>query len=374
MKILFLQLWYDMYGGAETVNHTLATQFKKDGYSVRIDCLYHCNKNEIIDDITYQKEYISNELKRPSYKKMLVNLSKLKIKLFYQDIIKCIKVYQNKKDTTKKLKKRIEEYNPDWIIITNPEIIKQVPTKYLKKSLIHLHSGSEEYIKNKEYKKVKKILYKYQHKIHKLIWLTKGFMKNGEKYGLTNGTYMYNPVRIKNDKQNNLNTKNISFIGRICPVKRVHLLAQIFNEFNKKNKDWKLLIYGSGEDKNIIKNKNIHLCGSTNDVKKELLNSDLLALTSSNEGFPMVVLEAYECGVPVITFNFKISCNEVVKDGETGFIVEMDNTKEYIEKLNKICNDHELRKQMGQNAKEYVKKFYPEKVAQRWYRLFKGEL
>ena len=33
MKILFLQLWYDLYGGIETVNDTLASQFVKDGYT-----------------------------------------------------------------------------------------------------------------------------------------------------------------------------------------------------------------------------------------------------------------------------------------------------------------------------------------------------
>ena len=66
-------------------------------------------------------------------------------------------------------------------------------------------------------------------------------------------------------------------------------------------------IYGSGEDKEMTNNKYIELYGPTNDVKAVLMNSDILALTSSNEGFPMVVLEAYECGVPVITFNFKTS-------------------------------------------------------------------
>lgn len=374
MKILFLQLWYDMYGGAETVNHTLATQFKKDGYSVKVDCLYKCGKNETIDDIKYNKEYISNELRRPSYKVMLRNLFKLKVKLFYQDIVKCIRVYKNKMITYKKLGDRIREYDPDWIIITNPEIVMCVPKRYLGRCLIHLHSGCDEYIKNKVYKKVKKILYKYQHKVYRLIWLTEGFMECGCEYGLTNGTYMYNPVRVKSKKKSDLNNKNISFIGRICPEKRVHLLTKMFDEFNKENNDWKLLIYGSGEDKDIVMNENVHLCGPTNDVKKVLINTDILALTSAHEGFPMVVLEAYECGVPVITFNFKISCSEVVKDGETGFIVEMDNKEEYIKKLNMLCNNNELRKEMGKNASEYVKNFYPEVVSKRWYKLFKGEL
>ena len=374
MKIMFLQLWHDMYGGAETVNHSLATQFKKDGYSVKVECLYKCHKNEIITDIDYEKEFISDELRRPSYKIMLRNLLKLKLKSFITDTNKCIKVIQNKHKTNKILKEKIKEYNPDWIIVTNPEIIAEVPNEYLKKSLIHLHSGCEEYIKSKELQKAKKVIYRYQNKVYRLIWLTKGFMDEGKKYGLTNGTYMYNPVRIKSNKESSLDHHNIIFIGRIAPQKRVYLLTEIFDTFQKENKKWNLNIYGSGSDNKIIMNENIHLHGPISDVKEKLLESDIFALTSSFEGFPMVVLEAYECGIPVITFNFKTSCSEVVKDGETGFIVEMDNKEEYIAKLNKLCSDIELRKKMGQNAKKYAQKFYPETVAQRWYKLFKGEI
>lgn len=372
MKILFLQYWYDMYGGAETVNHTLATQFKADGYDVKVECMYVCGKNETIKDITYKKEYICEEPKRQSYKTMLKNLLKFRLNKFNSSLVECLKVDIRRKKSYKILKNRIESYEPDWIIVTNPELIKHVPKKYLKKSLIHIHSACEEYIKNKNLKKIKKILFKYNNKINRLIWLTEGFMLQGNKYGLTNGTYIYNPVRIKCDEINKLNNNNVIFIGRIAPVKRVHLLTKIFSKLS--NNDWNLNIYGSGEDKDIILNNNIKLCGAVSDVKKVLLESSIFCLTSYSEGFPMVVLEAYECGVPVITFDFKVSCNEVVKNGETGFIIKMDNEEEYLDKLKELCNNKQLRQQMGKNAKEYAKCFYPDVVCERWYKLFKGEL
>ena len=40
MKILFLQYWYDFYGGIETVNDTLANQFVNDGFDVSILCFW----------------------------------------------------------------------------------------------------------------------------------------------------------------------------------------------------------------------------------------------------------------------------------------------------------------------------------------------
>ena len=374
MKILFLQYWYDMYGGAETVNHTLATQFKKDGYDVNVQCMYVCGKKENIDNITYKKEYICGEPKRPSYKVMIKNLCIFRFKEFSQSLLECFKVKRKKVNSYKILKNRIESYDPDWIIVTNPELIEQVPKSYLKKCFIHIHSACVEYIKNKSLKRTKKILYKYQNKINKLIWLTESFMKEGKGYGLYNSTYVYNPVRISSDKVSKLDNNNAIFIGRIAPVKRVNLLTKIFSRLCNSNKEWNLNIYGSGEDKDIVLNENIKLCGPISDVKSVLLNSSVFCLTSLSEGFPMVILEAYECGVPVITFDFKTSCSEVVKNKKTGFIVKMDDEKEYLSKLTELCNNYDLRKKMGKNAKEYVKQFYPEKVVKRWYMLFKGEL
>ena len=52
----------------------------------------------------------------------------------------------------------------------------------------------------------------------------------------------------------------------------------------------------------------------------------------------------------------------------------MDNEDEFLKKLKLLCEDDDLRQRMGYNAKEYVKKFYPEVVVKRWYKLFRGEL
>ena len=374
MRILFLQYWHDMYGGAETVNHTLATQFKKDGYDVKVECMYVCGKNENIDDVIYKKEYICAEPKRPSYKIMIKNLYKFRFQEFFLSLKECFCVKRKKINSYIILKNRIESYNPDWIIVTNPELIEHVPKIYLKKCFIHIHSACEVYLKDKSLKKIKKILYKYQNKVNKLIWLTESFMEEGKYYGLYNCTYIYNPVRIRSDKVSKLNTNNAVFICIKKKKKRVYLLTKIFSRLSISDNKWNLNIYGSGEDKNIVLNENVKLCGSISDVKRVLLNSSIFCLTSSSEGFPMVVLEAYECGVPVITFDFKTSCVEVVKNGETGFVVKMDDEEEYLNKLTELCNNKKLRQEMGKNAKEYVKKFYPEEVAKSWYKLFKGEL
>lgn len=371
MKILFLQLWYDLYGGVETVNDTLANQFVKDGYDVSVLCLWKKGNGEYVHTDSYSKTVIDNEPRRASYKQMLKNISHLNFKTLISDIKKSIKYYKLKKQNKKDFTEVINEINPDFIIIGNFELIELVPTKFYKKTIIEMHSGIQFYNQNK--KAVKTIL-KYSDKINRIILLTPYFVEEGKKLGITNSTYMNNPVRIKSTKNNNLDSKNIVFIGRIAPEKRVDKLVDIFNETKLCDSGWNLNIYGTGDTSEFNVQKNVNIMGGTNNVQKVLENSSILALTSDYEGFPMVILEAYACGVPVIVYDYGVSAKELIIDGKTGFIISKGDKKAYIKKLKYLCENSVARKEMGKNAKMEVKKYYPEEIAKRWYKLFRGEL
>lgn len=371
LKILFLQLWSDFYGGVETVNDTLVKQFNNDGNVAQILCMWSTGKKEDVKSTDYIKEFISEYPVRESYKKILNKLKKIDFKFVIKSIIKNIKYYCKKINNYRKFYNNIKKINPEYIIVSNIELIKYIPKKYLKKSVMHMHSGVDYYF-YKESKKLLKLIKKYQNRILKLIWLSPQLNELAISKGLTNSTYMYNPVRYKSESVSNLNTNKITFIGRFAEEKRPWILTDIFNKMDKNN--WCLELYGSGDQTKLAKSPNIKIMGPTNDVKNVLLNSSLLALTSYREGFPMVILEAYECGVPVISYNFGISSSEIIINGKTGFVVNLDDEKEYLEKLKLFCSDKKLREKMSIEAKEFVKSFYPEVIVQRWYNLFRGDL
>lgn len=324
MKILFLQYWYDFYGGIETVNDSLATQFSKDGYDVTILCLWECKKNEKVISKNYQKQRINIEPKRPSYKKMIQNLIRCNFSMVVSDIKKLIKVSKQKKMDIEAYINKINELNPDFIIVSNHELIKLVPSKHLSRTILHMHSNVEQYIQSK---KELKLLLKYQKKINSIVWLTSNFSEVAKQHGIYNSSFINNPVRIKCDKINCLEKKNIVFIGRLAKVKRVDMLTQIFYESKLFDKGWNLNIYGTGEIDDIKVHSGINLKGGTNNIKEVLFNSSLLALTSYSEGFPMVILEAYECGIPVIIYDYGVSSKEIVLNNKTGIIVPMSDKK-----------------------------------------------
>ena len=371
MKILFLQLWYDLYGGIETVNDTLANQFAKDGYDVSILCLWKKGSGEYVHTDSYSKIVIDNEPRRASYKQMIKNIFHLNFKVFISDIKKSKKYYEIKKENKKQFTQKINEINPDFIIIGNPILIQLVPKKYYNKTVIEMHSGIQFYYQDK---KLLKTVLKYNNKINRIIFLTSNFVEEGKKLGITNSIYMNNPVRIKSTKKNFLENKNIVFVGRIAPEKRVDKLIDIFNESKLCDKGWNLNIYGTGDASNFNVQKNVHIMGGTNNVQEVLEHSSILALTSDYEGFPMVILEAYACGVPVIVYDYGVSAKELIINNKTGFIIPQNDKQTYIEKLKYLCENDKTRKKMGKNAKAEVKKYYPENIAKRWYKLFRGQL
>lgn len=369
MKVLFFQLWYDYLGGAETVNDTLANQFCLDNFNVEILCMWKSDKNELITNNKYKKNFIAKKKTRKSYKIMLNDLKKGKILKIISDLLYNFNYYIYLYKNKIKAKKQIKLINPNYLIITNPELIKIIPNKFIKKCIFHMHCASDFYFQP-ENKKILKILNKYKSKVYKFVWLTPNFMNYAVNKGFKNSISIYNPVKFTTTTTSNLEQKNITYIGRIAYPKRVELLADIVNLIDN---DYNLNIYGSGDIESIKCGRKVKLKGITNDVKHVLLETSIFALTSSSEGFPMVILEAYECGVPVIAYDFSISSNEIIKNGLTGFIIPMNNQEEYIKKLKLLCSDDELRKKMGKEAKKFVVNFESKKIVKNWYKLFGGE-
>jgi glycosyltransferase involved in cell wall biosynthesis len=113
------------------------------------------------------------------------------------------------------------------------------------------------------------------------------------------------------------------------------------------------------------------MMGRTNNPKEVLLNSSISLNTSDFEGFALTVLEANECGVPTITFNFGESANEEVIDGKTGYVA--DDREDYIKKLKNMMDDSKLLQEMGKQAKKYNDNFKIKNIVKDWERLFNNE-
>ena len=83
----------------------------------------------------------------------------------------------------------------------------------------------------------------------------------------------------------------------------------------------------------------------------------------------MVLIEAQECGLPIVSFDCPEGPSEVIHDGEDGFLVPLADTDALAEKIITLAKDQNMRKEFGKNAKINCQRFSPEKVGGMWMKL-----
>ena len=168
----------------------------------------------------------------------------------------------------------------------------------------------------------------------------------------------------------------IAIIGRLVPVKNHALFLEAIKIVSEKtSKKIRAFIIGDGEDRLIIENKanelNIPFVDATKTNKKALLTftswikeidmalagSDIIALTSFNEGTPVSLIEAQAANKPIVTTNVG-GIENVVKPNDTALLCSAFNPNDFADLLLKLTENEELRKKMSENGWQYVKEKY----------------
>ena len=91
----------------------------------------------------------------------------------------------------------------------------------------------------------------------------------------------------------------------------------------------------------------------------------VFALVSLEENSPMAIEEAMAAGVPVVTSN-RCGMPYIVRDGESGFLVNPNDTDEIAGRLRQLIENDELRRSMGAKGKEIaLDRFHPTRIAAR---------
>lgn len=104
---------------------------------------------------------------------------------------------------------------------------------------------------------------------------------------------------------------------------------------------------------------------NTRQVQQELAQASVFALVSFEEGAPMGISEAMAAGVPVVASN-RCGMPYMVRDGETGYLVDPNDSDDIAWRLKLLLEDDGLRARMGQNARQIAEdRFHPDRVAAR---------
>ena len=152
-------------------------------------------------------------------------------------------------------------------------------------------------------------------------------------------------------------------VGRLVPVKNIGMQIVAIAGVVKKCPKIELWIIGDGTEVESLKfkvkslklEKNVKFFGWQNDVNKFYEQADVFMLTSDSEGWPLVIVEAASCGLPIIMTDTG-SAGELVRDQESGLVIPVGGQKELEKAMVKLIESKDLREKLGQGAWQAVSK------------------
>ncbi len=155
----------------------------------------------------------------------------------------------------------------------------------------------------------------------------------------------------------------VLFAGRISHEKGVMELPEIYKKLKKESINVQFVIAGSGPAEDELKAEFPEAMYpgwiDHNDLPDYYSAADILVLPSKFDTFSCVVLEALNCGLPVIAYKTK-GPKDIIIDGETGYLVS--NRKKMIEKLETYLKDRSLQDSFKKAAINRGKNYNPDKI------------
>jgi glycosyltransferase involved in cell wall biosynthesis len=180
------------------------------------------------------------------------------------------------------------------------------------------------------------------------------------------------PNAIELIGEDSVDRKNsILFVGRLSWEKGVDRLINAFARMD--NKSWTLDIVGDGPANVKLQNLTVSLgCshrvtfhGKVQDPTLHYLSSSIFVLPSQLEGFPNAMCEAMSAGLPCICFD-SIPFESIVENDLSGIVVKKDDVGELASSLDTLIQNPNIRKSIGQCAKETVQRFKSDAIAQQY--------
>ena len=118
----------------------------------------------------------------------------------------------------------------------------------------------------------------------------------------------------------------------------------------------------------------VQFLGYRYDIPELTAAADVAVLTSVKEGIPRALMEAMAVGVPVVATDVKGS-REVVVNGETGFLVPLEDDQALAERLTLLLESPALRRDMGARGVEHARRHFDEEhVVERLVGIYRNAL
>jgi sugar transferase (PEP-CTERM/EpsH1 system associated) len=157
----------------------------------------------------------------------------------------------------------------------------------------------------------------------------------------------------------------IGTVGRLCEIKRQDLLIRAFQQVRARPADAHLLLVGDGPWMGQLRElvaglgltDRVHFVGYQPRPAPYLQAMDVFALTSRSEGMPLVVLEAWAAGVPVVASRVG-GLPELIDDARIGLLVDFGDEAALAHALGGLIGDPARARRVGEAGRDRVESRY----------------
>ena len=202
-----------------------------------------------------------------------------------------------------------------------------------------------------------------------------GFVKKGAVHIIPNPVQVPAMAFESNGAQGPKGSgRTVAAMGRLNPVKGFDLLLKAFARCAKKHTDWSLMILGEGDERPRLEamasdlgiKDRVTLPGLVKDPLRILRRTDLFVLSSRYEGFPMALVEAMACKLPVISTDYPSGPQDIVRDGVSAILVPPNDVNALAGAMDRLMANQAERQRLGANAVQVIERFSIEKIMNMW--------
>lgn len=304
-----------------------------------------------------------------------------------------------KRDIKKEYQVFIDQLNPDIITTFDleshyREIIPFIKTEAMK--IIEIRGSNLGSREAGRYKRQQNIEKRKKAKLHPLQYFRISNIKLHNSYDAAivltkedkaDRTYLklpvfqfYNSFQITESPTNfKKRENNIIGVGRLGVDKNFRDLILAVSKIKDELKDWKVQIYGEGDQRNnlekLIKNENLEdtvvLKGNVLNMSEVYNNSKLLVSTSLSEGFGRTILEALIYKIPVIAYNCKCGPKEIINEGVNGYLIDF-SAEQLAEKILELTSDSEKLEFFSSHCHNEIDRFDFNKIMNEWIEFYQN--
>lgn len=189
-------------------------------------------------------------------------------------------------------------------------------------------------------------------------------------------TYPAKPVNLDNKQ------KVIIYMGRLDRgQKQVDQLLRVWQRAQTQLDGWALHIYGSGKDKDYLKDyaqklglERCHFMGCVQHPEEVYRFASVLCLTSGFEGFPLALIEAQSHAVVPIAYNCCAGVEYIIgEDNKAGVLVPLYDVKRFADELVALCGDELRLGALRQACLDKCLDYAPDVNDANWHRILELE-